>query len=197
MTTLTLTLIKLGTLNPGSLSQHLKKLKRKTTLIVLCSKAAPKHVDRDMQVCFLHTLFLEYATETKGNKCKAVFYRYKWIGMRSLELFWPFSILAKKLGDVLALSLSNNLMTQSTCVLCTGVYDVISMLSNALPGSFQRTCSFHILCKCGEAIIILMICDFSCFKAGMVFKQDFHISTVYFCNVDRVSVHCCFPTVLC
>ena len=59
-----------------------------------------------MQVCFLHTLFLEYATETRGNKCKAVFYRYKRIGMRSLELFWPFSILAKNLGDVLALSLS-------------------------------------------------------------------------------------------
>ena len=59
-----------------------------------------------MQVCFLHTLFLEYATETRGNKCKAVFYRYKQIGMRSLELFWPFSILAKNLGDVLALGLS-------------------------------------------------------------------------------------------
>ena len=28
------------------------------------------------------------------------------IGMRSLELFWPFSILPKNLGDVLALSLS-------------------------------------------------------------------------------------------
>ena len=61
-----------------------------------------------MQVCFLHTLFLEYATETRGNKCKAVFYRYKRIGMRSLELFWPFSILAKNLGDVLAHSLSND-----------------------------------------------------------------------------------------
>ena len=59
-----------------------------------------------MQVCFLHTLFLEYPTETRGNKCKAVFYRYKRIGMRSLELFWPFSILAKNLGDVLAHSLS-------------------------------------------------------------------------------------------
>ena len=59
-----------------------------------------------MQVCFLHTLFLDYATGTRGNKYKAVFYRYKRIGMRSLELFWPFSILAKNLGDVLALSLS-------------------------------------------------------------------------------------------
>ena len=58
-----------------------------------------------MQV-FLHTLFLEYATETRGNKCKAVFYRYKQTGMRSLELFWPFSILAKNLGDVLARGLS-------------------------------------------------------------------------------------------
>ena len=66
-----------------------------------------------MQVCFLHTLFLEYATETRGNKCKAVFYRYKRIGMRSLELFWPFSILAKNLGDVLALSLSIHLCTEA------------------------------------------------------------------------------------
>ena len=55
---------------------------------------------------FLHTLFLEYATETGGNKCKAVFYTYIQIGMRSLELFWPCSILAKNLGDVLARSLS-------------------------------------------------------------------------------------------
>ena len=54
-----------------------------------------------MQV-FLHTLFLEYATETGENKCKAVFYTYKQIGMQSLELFWPCSILAKNLGDVLA-----------------------------------------------------------------------------------------------
>ena len=67
-----------------------------------------------MQVCFLHTLFLEYATETRGNKCKAVFYRYKQIGMRSLELFWPFSILAKNLGHVLALSLSYVPRTIST-----------------------------------------------------------------------------------
>ena len=58
-----------------------------------------------MQV-FLHTLFLEYTTETGGNKCKAVFYTYKQIGMRSLELFWPCSILVKNLGDVLARSLS-------------------------------------------------------------------------------------------
>ena len=62
-----------------------------------------------MQVCFLHTLFLEYATEMRGNKCKAVFYRYKRIDMRNLELFWPFSNLAKNLGDILALSLSNDL----------------------------------------------------------------------------------------
>ena len=58
------------------------------------------------QRVFLHTLFLEYATETGGNKCKAVFYTYKQIGMRSLELFWPCSILAKNLGDVLARGLS-------------------------------------------------------------------------------------------
>ena len=58
-----------------------------------------------MQV-FLHTLFLKYATETEGNKCNAVFYTYKQIGMRSLELFWPCSILAKNLGDVLAHGLS-------------------------------------------------------------------------------------------
>ena len=59
-----------------------------------------------MQV-YLHTLFLEYATETGGNKCKAVLYTYKQIGMRSLELFWPCLILAKNLGDVLARSLSH------------------------------------------------------------------------------------------
>ena len=60
-----------------------------------------------MQV-FLQSLFLKYATETGGNKCKAVFYTYmyKQIGMRSLELFWPCSILAKNLGDVLARGLS-------------------------------------------------------------------------------------------
>ena len=58
-----------------------------------------------MQV-FLHTLFLEYTTETGGNKCKAVFYTYKQIGMPSLELFWPCSILVKNLGDVLARGLS-------------------------------------------------------------------------------------------
>ena len=58
------------------------------------------------QRVFLHTLFLEYATETGGNKCKAVFYTYKQIGMRSLELFWPCSILAKNLEDVLARGLS-------------------------------------------------------------------------------------------
>ena len=58
------------------------------------------------QRVFLHTLFLEYATETGGNKCKAVFYTYKQIGMRSLELFWPCSILAKNLEEVLARGLS-------------------------------------------------------------------------------------------
>ena len=56
---------------------------------------------------FLHTLFLEYATEMRGNKCKAVFYTYKQVGMQSLELFWPCSILAKHLGDVLAHGLSH------------------------------------------------------------------------------------------
>ena len=55
---------------------------------------------------FLHTLFLEYATETGGNKCKAVFYTYKQIGMQSLELFWPCLIFAKNLGDILARGLS-------------------------------------------------------------------------------------------
>ena len=55
----------------------------------------------------MHTLFLEYATETGGNKCKAVFYTYKQIGMRSLELFWPCSILAKNLEEVLARGLSS------------------------------------------------------------------------------------------
>ena len=38
--------------------------------------------------------------------CKAAFYTYKQIGMRSLELFWPCRILAKNLGDVLARGLS-------------------------------------------------------------------------------------------
>ena len=73
----------------------------------MCNKAAAKEADRDMQV-FLHTLFLEYATETGGNtcKCKAVFYMYKQIGIPSLELFWPCSILAKNLGEVLARGLS-------------------------------------------------------------------------------------------
>ena len=41
-----------------------------------------------------------------GNKCKAVFYTYKQVGMQSLELFWPCSILAKNQGDVLARGLS-------------------------------------------------------------------------------------------
>ena len=50
-----------------------------------------------MQV-FLHTLFLKYATETGGNKCKAVFYTYKQIGMQSLELFWPFDFSEKFWG---------------------------------------------------------------------------------------------------
>ena len=54
----------------------------------------------------MHTLFLEYATETGGNERKAVFYTYKQIGMRSMELFWPCSILVKNLRDVLAYSLS-------------------------------------------------------------------------------------------
>ena len=71
----------------------------------MCNKAAPKEADRDMQV-FLHTLFLKYATETEGNKCNAVFYTYKQIGMRSLALFWLCSILAKNLGDVLSRGLS-------------------------------------------------------------------------------------------
>ena len=64
-----------------------------------------------MQV-FLQTLFLKYATETGGNKFKAVFYTYKQIGMRSLELFWPCSILAKNLGDILARGLNNQLKSK-------------------------------------------------------------------------------------
>ena len=90
----------------------MKKIKRKATLIVLCNKAVPKDADCNIQV-FLHTLFLEYATEMRGNKCKAVFYRYKQIGMQSLELFWPFSILAKNLGDVVARGLSVDIMSNS------------------------------------------------------------------------------------
>ena len=59
---------------------------------------------------FLHTLFLEYTTETRGKKCKAVFYTYKEIGMQSLELFWPCSILADVLADPLASGLSIELV---------------------------------------------------------------------------------------
>ena len=64
----------------------------------------------------LHTLFLEYATETGGNKCKAVLYTYKQIGKRSLELFWPCSILAKNLGDLLARSLSFDIIDPTITV---------------------------------------------------------------------------------
>lgn len=78
-----------------------KKINRKTTLPVLCNKAAPKDAACNMQV-FLHTLFLEYPTERKGNKCKAAFVTHKQIDMPSLELFWPCSIVAKNLGDILA-----------------------------------------------------------------------------------------------
>ena len=77
----------------------------KGRFLSLCNKAAPKEADRGMQV-FLHTLFLKYATETEGNKCKAAFYTYKQISMRSLELFWPRTILEKNLGDILARGLS-------------------------------------------------------------------------------------------
>ena len=79
-------------------------------LIVLCNKSVPKDANCDMQV-FLHTVFLEYATETSEDKCKAVLCRYKQVGIRSLELFWPCSILAKNLADILARGLS----TELTC----------------------------------------------------------------------------------
>ena len=79
-----------------------------------------KHEDKQKSFCysrlqvwpqrvFLHTLFLEYTTETGGNKCKAVFYTYKQIGMPSSELFWPCPILAKNLGDILARGLPINM----------------------------------------------------------------------------------------
>ena len=83
--------------NGNSLTKHEDKQK---SFCYLRLQAWPQRV-------FLHTLFLEYATETGGNKCKAVLYTYKQIGMQSLELFWPCLILAKILGDVLAHSLSH------------------------------------------------------------------------------------------
>ena len=82
--------------NGNSLSKHEGKQK---SFCYSRLQAWPQRV-------FLHTLFLEYATETGGNKCMAVFYTYKQIGMPSLELFWPCSILAKNLGYVLARGLS-------------------------------------------------------------------------------------------
>ena len=64
---------------------------------------------------FLRTLFLEHTTEMGGNKCKAVFYTYKQIGMQRLELLWPCLILAKNLGDILAhgLSIHSNMRSVS------------------------------------------------------------------------------------
>ena len=55
--------------------------------------------------CFC-ILYFWNTQQKRGNKCKAVFYTYKQIGMPSLELFWPCSTLAKNLGDVLACGLS-------------------------------------------------------------------------------------------
>ena len=84
-----------------------------SSLSYLCCKLNGKRISDQRSKCWnahgrltcfdmlLHTLFLEYATETGGNKCKAVFYTYKQIDMRSRELFWPCSILAKLLRDVL------------------------------------------------------------------------------------------------
>ena len=89
------------------------------------------------------TLFLEYATETRGNKCKAVFYRYKQTGMRSLELFWPFSILAKNLGDVLARGLSIKLtrriaiMFLRTVSMCLAWWNLQLSIMTVSP-SFRR-----------------------------------------------------------
>ena len=59
-----------------------------------------------LKECFCILYFWNTQQETGENKCKAVFYTYKQIGMPSLELFWPCSILAKNLGDVLARGLS-------------------------------------------------------------------------------------------
>ena len=71
---------------------------KKAVFLSLCNKADPKETDCDRMQVFLHTLFLEYATETGENKCKAVFYTDKQIGMRSLELFWPFDFSQKSRG---------------------------------------------------------------------------------------------------
>ena len=74
----------------------MKKLKRKTTLIVLCSKAVPKEADRDMQV-FFYILYFWNTQQKRGEISVRQFqYRYKQIGMRSVELIWQCSILAKK-----------------------------------------------------------------------------------------------------
>ena len=78
-------------------------------------------------------LFLKYATETEGNKCKAAFYTYKQIGMRSLELFWPCTILAKNLGDVLARGLSIAFLDTGQTILRTKPVSVASSCTFIFP----------------------------------------------------------------
>ena len=96
---------------------QLKKTYQSQTIASRNGNSLTEHEDKPKSFCylrlqawpqrvFLHTLFLEYATETGGNKCRAVFYTYRQIAVRSLELFWPCSILAKNPGDVLARGLS-------------------------------------------------------------------------------------------
>ena len=63
---------------------------------------------------------------------QGIFYTYKQIGMPSLELFWPCSILAKNLGDVLARGLSIVLLYivlweiyKTYCVKCKDILFVL------------------------------------------------------------------------
>ena len=64
-------------------------------LIVLCSKAVPKEADRDMQV-FFYILYFWNTQQKRGEISVRLFqYRYKQIGMWSVALIWPCSILAK------------------------------------------------------------------------------------------------------
>ena len=114
--------------NGNSLTKHEDKQK----------SSCYSHLQAWPQRVFLHTLFLEYATETGGNKCKAVFYTYKQIGMPSLELFWPCSILAKNLRDVLARGLSISIV----CFLQTRLFTE----------KFSRTGTIHPGIFCGRAL---------------------------------------------
>ena len=105
-----------------------------------------------MQV-FLHTLFLEYATETGGNKCKAALYTYKQIGMRSLELFWPCSILAKNLGDVLPAAFQFYLAGNSFSIIVWYQESILIQLCNTV---------YAIIVQFNLHVYMLSDCNTSC-----------------------------------